>query len=198
MIKAIIFGLWETIATKGFSVSERLMEQFNIKKTSDFLERYEKALQLRKWRNKKEMAENFLMCFDTPINYKNCTFIIQTVNEGINRAKVFSGIKEILLLLKKKYKLGILSNTTNFESNIISLMSFNTFFDVQLYSWQINSLKPSGRSFEEICKRLQVNPDKCLFIDNEDRSINEAKKLGFNTIKFKNVEQLKKELLQYY
>ena len=77
-------------------------------------------------------------------------------------------------------------------------MSFNTFFDVQLYSWQINSLKPSGRSFEEICKRLQVNPDKCLFIDNEDRSINEAKKLGFNTIKFKNVEQLKKELLQYY
>ncbi len=198
MIKAVIIDLWETIATKSFSVSIRLMEQFNIKKTSDFLERYEKALQLKKWRNKKEMAENFFMCFDIHINYNNRTFIIQTVNEGINRAKVFKGMKEILVLLKKKYKLGILSNTTNFESNIISLLNFNTFFDVQLYSWQINSLKPSRRSFEEICKRLQLNSNECLFIDNEDRSINKAKKLGFNTIKFKNVEQLKKELLQYY
>lgn len=196
MIKAVVFDLWETIGTKGFRVSKSLREHFNIK-TPDFLERYERSLQLKEWKNIEEMAKNFLINFNINVNEENINFVIDIIQKGIDKATIFRGMKVILGKLKNKYKLALLSNTTNFESKVISKWNLNKYFDIQIYSYQINSLKPSNRNFDEICKKLNLKPNECLFIDNEERSIEAARKLGFKTITFQNVEQLKKELTPY-
>jgi len=195
MIKAIIFGLWETLGTKHFSASKTLREHFTIKETPDFLQQYEMSLHLRKWDDKEEMAKSFLTAFNIPITGANIGFVIETILKGVITATMFDGMENILKELKKQYKLALLTNTTNFEEAVIAKWNIQKLFDVKIYPWKIHSLKPSKKNFDEACKQLGVKSDECIFIDNENRSIEVAKKCGFKVIKFLDVETTKKELV---
>ena len=194
MIKAIIFGLWETLGTKHFSASKTLREHFAIKKTPDFLKQYESSLHLRKWDDNEEMAKSFLTSFNIPITKANISFVAETITRGVETATMFEGMEEVLRELKKQFKLALLSNTTNFEAKVITKWNIQKLFDVEIYPWKIHSWKPSKKNFDEVCKQLGVKSDECIFVDNEDRSIKVAKKCGLNVIQFQNVETMKKEL----
>jgi putative hydrolase of the HAD superfamily len=67
-------------------------------------------------------------------------------------------------------------------------------FDSKLYSFEIEACKPDKKVFLEILKRLNEKPEHCIFVDDSQINIDGAKKLGINTILFKNSEQLKKDL----
>jgi FMN phosphatase YigB (HAD superfamily) len=195
MIKAIVFGLWETLGTKHFSASKTLREHFGIKETPNFLKQYETSLHLEKWDNEINMAKSFLTAFDIPIIEENIDFVVETILKGVDTATLFEGMKNVLRKLNEKYKLAILSNTTNFEAKVIAKWNVQKLFDMELYSWKIHSLKPAKKNFDEVCKQLGVKSDECIFIDNENRSIEVARKCGFKIIKFQNVETMKKELV---
>jgi len=197
MIKAIMFGLWETLGTKHFSVSKLLREHFGIEDTSDFLEKYEKSMQLKEWDSQEEMARSFLETFNIEINNENVDFIVGQIKRGIDEATLFNGMEDVLRNLKRRYKLAILSNTTNFEAKVVSKWDIEELFNKQLYSWKIKSLKPSHRNFNEICNQLDAQPNECIFIDNEERSTKVAVGIGFKVIKFKNVDNLKMELTAF-
>jgi len=194
MTKIIIFGLWETLGTKHFSASQTLREHFAIKETPDFLQQYEASLHLKNWDNKEEMAKSFLTSFNIPIAEANINFVVETILKGIETATMFEEMDNLLKELRKQYKLAILSNTTKFEATVITKWNIQKLFDVEIYPWKIHSLKPSKKSFNEICKQLGVKSDECIFIDNENRSIEVARKYGFKVIKFLDVETTKKEL----
>jgi len=171
MTKVIIFGLWETMGTKHFSASKILREQFNIENSSDFLPKYEKSLHLEKWNNPEKMAKSFLGTFNIPITKTNVDFMVRTILKGVDTATLFEGMKEILKKLKRSYRLVILSNITNYKSKVVRKWGIEKFFDKQIYPWKIKSLKPSKKSFDKICNRLNVRPNECVFIDNEERSL---------------------------
>jgi HAD superfamily hydrolase (TIGR01509 family) len=194
MVEAIIFGLWETLGTKYFSASKILREHFSIKETQEFLHQYEMSLHLRKWDDKEEMAKSFLKAFGLLVTEANIRFVIDTILKGVKTATMFEGMEKVLRELKKQFKLAILSNTTNFEAEVITKWNIQNLFDEEIYPWKISSLKPSKKSFEEVCKQLSVKPDGCIFVDNENRSIEAAKRMWLKTIKFQNVETMKKEL----
>ena len=78
MIKAIVFDLWNTLGKKEGSLSKRLMEHFSIPRTQDHLERYEMAIQLKRWSTKEEMACAFLTAFNLPTTQDAIVFIIST------------------------------------------------------------------------------------------------------------------------
>jgi len=100
----------------------------------------------------------------------------------------------LLRELKAMYKLGILSNTTVFESQAPKKWGVDGLFDTQVYSWQIKSLKPAKRNFDEICARLNVAPSECMFIDDGEKNIIAARSYGFSAIKYESVAQLRTEL----
>ena len=104
---------------------------------------------------------------------------------------------ELIDKLSKNYKLGILSNTTFFESQAPLNWKINSFFDAQVYSWQLGSIKPSFRNFEAICSALKVSPKEAIFIDDGKKNIIAAQEFGLKGIQYKNIEQLKKELVSY-
>lgn len=79
--------------------------------------------------------------------------------------------------------------------SLISPFAINKFIYAVVYSWQINSLKPAKKNFEETCKRLGVKPNECIFVDDVDKNVDTAESLGMKAIQFKDVEQLKKALV---
>lgn len=190
----MIFDLWETLGTKNIGVSSALREHFNIELTPEFLKKYEIAVQLEQWKSKDDMASSLLRAFSVPINEDNTRFVINLFDQAIERSTLFPGMLELLQALHKKYKIGLLSNTTIFEAVVSKKLGLTQLLDAEVYSWQIHFLKPSRRNFEEISTRLNVRPDDCLFIDDDKKNVVAAQHFGMDGCVFSGIENLKKTL----
>jgi len=196
MIKAIIFDLWETLGTKNIGISKSLQDKFGIEKSSEFMHLYETSVQLNNWGPEKEMAINFLKEFNIEYTDENEEFIINLFREGIEKATMFTGMKELLLKLKGNYKLGFISNTTVFEASVLDKWDIKDLFEVKSFSWELGIKKPTKEIFDITLQKLGVKPEEAVFIDDGEKNILKAKEYGLNGIVFKSVEQLNDELLK--
>ena len=195
MVKLIIFDLWETLGTKNVAVSKLLREKFNISNSSDYMRKYEEAVQLHHWKTEEEMAINYLHNFGIEITKDNVKFVVDVFKEGIIKATLFDGIYELLIQLKKKgYKLGLLSNTTIFESTVLDLLNIKDLFDVVVFSWHKGNLKPSKEAFDHILNEFKVLPKNAIFIDDTEKNILAAKSYGIEAIRFISVSKLISDL----
>jgi HAD superfamily hydrolase (TIGR01509 family) len=194
MIKAIIFDLWETLGSKNIGISKSLQEKFGIEKTSDFMHLYESSIQLQDWKSEKDMAENFLKEFNVVQSEENVRWVIDLFRQGIEKATMFPGMKELLLSLKQNYQLGFISNTTVFESTVLDHWDIRNLFTVTSFSWQLGIKKPTSEIFQVTLARLGVQPGEAVFIDDGKKNIEKAKELGLRGIVFESVPQLKAEL----
>ncbi|MFH1917136.1 MAG: HAD-IA family hydrolase [Nanoarchaeota archaeon] len=194
MIRAIIFDLWDTIGSKGFAISKEFRIHFDIPNTPNFLKRYETAIQLSNWKKKEDLAKNFLREFKLKQNEDNIAYIISVYEKGIKNAKLIEGMEDILRTVHKQFKLGLISNTTNFEITFIDRFKLRELFDVVVSSHEISVLKPSKKIFDEVVLRLDIPYEDCLFIDDSPANIQQAKIYGLQGIRFENPLQLREEL----
>ena len=194
MIKAVIFDLWETLGTKNIGISKSLQDRFGIEKTSDFMHLYETAVQLKNWGSEEDMAKNILNEFKIEQSEENIRYIVDLFREGIEKATMFIGMKELLLDLKQNYKLGFISNTTIFESVILDKWGIREIFDVTSFSWQLGIKKPAKEIFDITLQKLEVWPEETVFIDDGENNIKKAQECGLYGIVFKSVDQIRSEL----
>jgi len=197
MIKAIVFDLWETLGTKEASLSGEIAKKFGFQKTKEFMAKYEKSVQLKSYRKKGDLARDFLKNFRLKINVESVLFIIKALDKSIEKAKMFEGMRELIVELSNKYSLGILSNTTSFESEIVKKWNVDEQFKACVFSWEICSLKPARKNYEEICKRLDVRPEEVVFIDDSEINVEAAKEFGMNGLWFRDFETLKETLSSF-
>ena len=91
----------------------------------------------------------------------------------------------VLRKLRKKYKLGLVSNLSISESasEILDKFDLTQFFDVILISGAINKRKPSREIFERALKTLGVSAEKTLFIgDTPQLDIEGPKNVGLKAV----------------
>lgn len=193
MIKVIIFDLWETLGTKNVGISKSLRDKFNIEKTDNFMELYESSVQLKEWESEEDMAINFLEEFKLEKSEENVNYVINLFREGIEKATVFSGMKDLLVDLKKNYKLGIISNTTIFESVVLDKWGIKDLFDVVSFSYKIGSKKPDKKIFDVTLEKLGISSEEVVFVDDGKNNIQKAIEYGLNGIVFESAEQLQIE-----
>ena len=102
---------------------------------------------------------------------------------GIPRERI-----DLLIELRKKYRLLLLSNTNYIHINI-SLpeelakfrLTMDDLFDKCYYSYLMGAVKPNADIFEMMLLDAKVKPEECLFLDDGDKNIVTAKSLGINT-----------------
>jgi epoxide hydrolase-like predicted phosphatase len=105
------------------------------------------------------------------------------------------GILPIIEKLKESYSLHILSNLTPQSVKYIRKnTSFHQIFDRMWFSCEEKLAKPDPLLFKRVLGHIKSKPGECLFIDNLQRNLDAADKLGMKTILFKNNTQLKKDL----
>lgn len=105
-------------------------------------------------------------------------------------------IAELMQELKDKgYRLLGLSN---WSTKVFDIMrKFPAPFallDGSLISHQVHLLKPDQAIYEAFCRKFDVKPSECLFIDDKAANIEGAKRAGWNGVVFTNTEQLREEL----
>ncbi len=104
---------------------------------------------------------------------------------------------ELLPILKKhKYKLAIINNGMSLTVPLFKKQNeFKKFFSVFINSFEEKIEKPDPRIYILTCKKLRVKPEECIFIDDLEKNVIGAKKVGMLGLTYKNYELLKSQLL---
>ena len=115
--------------------------------------------------------------------------------EAYSTARISPEMIEYIKILKKKYKIAILSN---FSSGLENLLKdfFNIYhlFDVIVSSYNLKISKPNPKIYLHTLEKLNVKADEAVFIDDKERNIKAAEALGIKSILFQDFEQFKKDL----
>ncbi|HLG24822.1 MAG TPA: HAD family phosphatase [Candidatus Nanoarchaeia archaeon] len=105
--------------------------------------------------------------------------------------------REMVLLikqLKRKYKIGLISNIIKSHSRIIKKSGILKNFDVSVLSIDVRMTKDQKEIFLLAANKLKVKPKECVFIDDIPEYVKTAESAGMKGIHFKGASLLKKEL----
>lgn len=100
----------------------------------------------------------------------------------------------LIINLKKHYKLAILSNSDELNSNNYFSKGWYSYFNCLILSHEIGIIKPDKKIYKIVLGKLQLPAEECIFIDDQIEALRPAKHLGMKTILFKSIGQLKEEL----
>ncbi len=96
--------------------------------------------------------------------------------------------------LHGKYPLGILSNAAENWLDELFTAEQLALFDTYALSFEIGAIKPDPKTYETIAKKLGVELDECVFIDDQLRYCEGAVAVGMTAIHYTDVTSLKSEL----
>ena len=95
---------------------------------------------------------------------------------------------ELLLELKKKYRLLLLSNTNPLHIEVSAANEFARFglkmddvFEKSYFSYDMKMAKPDAEIFEALLNDAGLRPEECLFLDDGPKNIEQASKLGIKS-----------------
>jgi HAD superfamily hydrolase (TIGR01549 family) len=185
MIKLIIFDLWRTLipATIDFDHLFSLIKKTGMSK-EEFIEKYERSVQLKKYSNITELKKDFFLAFRDVDDIILAKEFYEIYNNRFDKISFFDDVEKNLLKFKKNYKLALLSNTESLTiKDIEKKLSLKDYFDFLGYSFNIGAIKPDKKMFETVLKKFNVLPEEAVMVGDSLRSdIIGAKKLNINTI----------------
>ncbi len=104
---------------------------------------------------------------------------------------LYPDVNNLLLKLKEKYILGILSNTNEIHwPRIIDEFSIPKYFDHLFASHLLNMAKPDLCIFQHVIAELRVNPEEILFFDDNFKNVEASKQLGINSVHVAGLQEL--------
>lgn len=114
----------------------------------------------------------------------------------------FERIEETFALLEElqdRFRLALLTNALSGSVDQLDRkVKLKKYFEVIIDSSAVGMVKPDKRIFLLTCQRLGLKPQQCLFIDDDEKNIKAAQKLGFQTVHFTEpktgVEEIKEKL----
>jgi HAD superfamily hydrolase (TIGR01509 family) len=96
---------------------------------------------------------------------------------------------------QRGYKTYILSNFhSSAYQKVLNMYNFFNYFDGGVISSEVKLIKPSYDIYNLLSYNHNLIPKESLFIDDMDENINSAMELGFNTIQFTSIEDLKEKI----
>jgi len=96
--------------------------------------------------------------------------------------------------LKPKYRIGMLSNAADDWLDTMLSPEQRALFDEVVLSYQIQAIKPDPRAYQAAAAKLNVTPEACVFIDDNERFCTAARECGMQAIWFQDTEQCIGEL----
>ncbi len=101
----------------------------------------------------------------------------------------------VIKTLSTKYTIVALVNEAPKWTQVRrKLFSLDQYFKEYFVSSEIGLEKPNSKIFEFVLNKLNVQANKCLFVDDSEKNIEQAKRMGFGTVWYRNSQKVQKEL----
>jgi len=173
MIKAIVFDFWNTLALTTIDFVHLSALAKNEKLTlGDFIEKYELATHLKKYKNFEELRDDFLKAFKQYDNELLEKELYEVYFNRFDKIYFFPEVEKVLTKLKAQgYKLALLTNTESLHAEEIrKMLHLDDYFDVFAYSFDVRAVKPDPKAFEFALKKLKVKPSEAMMVGDSLRS----------------------------
>lgn len=191
---AIVFDLGNVLINFDYDIAFKKFEKIEPNLGKKFLEHHKKNYHIHRAFEKGMINEDeFIRIALSGVNHKvdSKTF-----------AKIYSDIFTpnddviaLLPLLKKKYKLILLSNTDPLHKKYgWEKYEFISYFDQLVLSFEVSSVKPEEKIYKAVEGFSKLPPQEHLYIDDIADYTETAKKLGWDAIQFLDYSQMLKEL----
>jgi len=100
-----------------------------------------------------------------------------------------------IVQLKSSYKIGLLSNVaSSWIHDEFLNADEQKLFDDFVFSFQVGLTKPDLRIYKLAAKRLGVEPESCVFVDDTASYCAAAEQAGMKAVNYQNFGQMKNEL----
>ena len=194
MIKAVIFD-W--FGLRSEDALKRLVRELrkNIKRNEEDIinsyKKYELDFTLRRI-NSKNVLKNMFRDLNLNQNINDYLYIFNKTS------KIRNEILKLAKMLKKGYKTALLSdNFDEMTKTIRKNIDLKDYFDMVIFSNEIRLVKRKDKIYKVTIKKLKCEPSECVLIDDKKENIARAKRLDMNGILFKNIRQVKRELIKF-
>ena len=108
---------------------------------------------------------------------------------------LIEGMMELIESLKANYKIGLLSNTSEWDFDyMMKTVPMIKTFDTITTSFEVKAMKPDPKIWEEALNKLQLKAEECIYTDDILEYVEAAKSLGINAVQFVGVEKFKSDL----
>jgi putative hydrolase of the HAD superfamily len=115
----------------------------------------------------------------TQLNQSMLRFITENRNRIPKLAMISNMVEDTLVLMRRRY-------------------DWLDLFDELVFSCELGVNKPEREIYEVCLRRLDVDPNECLFVDDSAKNVQGAIEVGMHTIQFENFPQFMLELDQKY
>lgn len=140
----------------------------------------------------KDLFSNFLEEYNQETN--------QNLEEEDFLKSIFDTLdfnNELVNFLKEKFKIVILSDNYRENINYISKRyNFSDWAYKEFYSFDFGKIKSDKSLFLDVLEKLDEKPENCIFIDDYEINIKNAKELGINGILFENNKKVFEKINQ--
>ena len=106
---------------------------------------------------------------------------------------------ELIKILKKNYKIALLSNTNEWHFNYaIKPLEIFEQFDAVTLSHEVKTMKPDPGIYEDCLMKLELQPHECIYIDDIRENSDQATKMGMTGIQYQSNDELLKSLYSHH
>ena len=110
---------------------------------------------------------------------------------------LFPGVLELLADLRSRYTLALYSNTSDMHwPRMMDEMRLDGKFDYYFASFQMGMYKPDVKSFVYVADKMELEPKKILFLDDNPANVAGARQAGLLSEQVKGINQVKAVLLR--
>ena len=105
------------------------------------------------------------------------------------------GMESLLIRLKKKYPLYLISNTNALHFNHIKKeFQILRHFKKTFPSHEVGHRKPEPEIYQKVLRKIKLEPQETVFIDDVQKFVDGARKVGMHAIRFRSKKQLMNSL----
>ncbi|MDD3083936.1 MAG: HAD-IA family hydrolase [Candidatus ainarchaeum sp.] len=195
MIKAIIFDISGVIVFNDLeNILKKLSDELKI--DLDLLIELEKQNHEKLILGKISIKE-FCSSIRSRFNLEQDSLTLLLIWERLyaDSSKLNNELIEKIKIIKKKFKVGAIANmfdsTAQFHQRQKLFLFFKPFLAI---SCRVGSTKTDSKMFLRIVSNMQVKENECLFIDDNENNLLDAKKKGMKILLFQDNKKLFKDL----
>jgi HAD superfamily hydrolase (TIGR01509 family) len=131
--------------------------------------------------------EEFWTMFIKNLNVPKRETLIRHLEEVRKRLlikafKLYDGVFPTLLVLRKKYKLALVSNCALGTIDVIEALGLTKFFERVILSYEVGVRKPDRRIYLEALQAIRLDAHECAFVADEISDLEGARAVGLMTI----------------
>ena len=194
MIKAIAFDYRGVVEISDGDLIEEIVEYLKITKEK-WKTIYNKYISFANSGEKSWEDVVILTALSLNASQNQLSDIKKMITRHENKKFLNSEIINLIISLKKKnFKIGLISNFTSNLRQRLSDQKIINLFDAIIISGEVGYRKPEPEIFHKLFESLGVKSNELVFIDDSQKSLTNAKEVGYYPLLFLNTKQINKDL----